>query len=310
MFPQSFSSIPSLKQVASLSGALLLGACFSSQATAAILMNASDSFGDYSFYTGVHWVGGAAPVGGEDYVADGYAIRTNQTTAFVGDSLSLVNGGNLIIKNPNGTTVGNLISDNGKITAGASPSVFLYGALAINAGGLTVDAASGSISLYSVVSGAGLLTVDTTSANALRLRSSNTFSGGTQILDGSLEVSAANGLGTGNVVAGAGTLLTFTSLTVDTFVDDSAQIVLADTALLALDFTGTDTIAGLSLDGGLTNADIGIWGAIGNGSAEFTSALITGSGLLNVTSIPEPSTSGAALGVIALLAAVRSRRRA
>jgi hypothetical protein len=62
---------------------------------------------------------------------------------------------------------------------------------------------------------------------------------------------------------------------------------LATGATLNLNFVGTDVIESLFIDG--ASQAVGTWGAIGSG-AEFTSALLTGSGLLQISEfVPPPS---------------------
>ena len=109
----------------------------------------------------------------------------------------------------------------------------------------------------------------------------------------------------------------------DTFLDTSVIRLTADTSLpsttsvfitgvendvtdglMELFFTGINDISGLHFNG--SQQALGTWGAIGNGSVDFTSGFFTGTGMLNV--IPEPATMGLlALGGLALLG---RRRRA
>lgn len=71
------------------------------------------------------------------------------------------------------------------------------------------------------------------------------------------------------------------------FLADDADVKLLTGGVLDLNFGGIDLIDSLFIDG--VSQAIGTWGAIGS-TAEFTSPLITGSGLLQVnTFIPPPS---------------------
>ena len=72
-----------------------------------------------------------------------------------------------------------------------------------------------------------------------------------------------------------------------------------DGASLTLNFSGEDTLNSLFIDGGW--AATGTWGAVGSGAAH-TSSLLAGTGILNVTAVPEPSTL--VLALVAIFSAV------
>jgi autotransporter-associated beta strand protein len=106
----------------------------------------------------------------------------------------------------------------------------------------------------------GALTKD--GAGALALTSTNTYQGDTTVLAGKLSVSNAS----------------FTN---------AADVYLATGGLLELNYAGgPDVIDSLFIDG--VSQAIGTWGAVGSG-ADFSSPLIAGPGLLQVsTFIPPP----------------------
>ncbi|HMP07858.1 MAG TPA: autotransporter-associated beta strand repeat-containing protein [Lacipirellulaceae bacterium] len=85
---------------------------------------------------------------------------------------------------------------------------------------------------------------------------------------------------TGDTIVDAGTLRLGTAS-----LANSADVRLSSGALLDLNFAGTDVIRSLYIDGESQAA--GIWGAVGSG-AEFTSSLLAGTGLLNVTTYVPP----------------------
>jgi len=64
------------------------------------------------------------------------------------------------------------------------------------------------------------------------------------------------------------------------FLNDTADVLLLDGALLDLNFSGSDTIGSLFIDG--VSQALGTWGAPGSGAAN-TSSLFSGSGILNVS---------------------------
>jgi autotransporter-associated beta strand protein len=91
---------------------------------------------------------------------------------------------------------------------------------------------------------------------------------------GTLALTNANSY-TGNTAVQAGTLsLGFASL------PNAADVLISNGAALNLNFAGTDMIRALFLNGASQAA--GTWGAVGSG-AQFTSPLITGAGLLQVS---------------------------
>lgn len=99
-----------------------------------------------------------------------------------------------------------------------------------------------------------------TGAGTLVLSGANTFAGDTVVEQGSLSLTTS-------------------------FLANSADVKLLTGASLNLGFAGTDVIDSLFIDG--VSQAIGIWGAVGSG-AEFTSPLITGAGLLQVSTFVAP----------------------
>ncbi|MCI0331889.1 MAG: autotransporter-associated beta strand repeat-containing protein [Planctomycetes bacterium] len=69
------------------------------------------------------------------------------------------------------------------------------------------------------------------------------------------------------------------------YLADAADVYLSNSGTLDLGFAGNDVVRSLYLNG-VSQAE-GFWGAEGSG-AQFTSPLITGSGLLHVTTTPPP----------------------
>ena len=119
---------------------------------------------------------------------------------------------------------------------------------------------------------------------------------------GILTLTGANTF-TGNLALEGGTL-SLGSI----FIGDTANVSFLTGAVLNLTYNGTDTIAGLFING--TEQAVGTWGSL-TSLADHKSAFFTGSGILNVTGavIPEPSTYAALAGAAALSLVVLRRRR-
>ena len=101
-----------------------------------------------------------------------------------------------------------------------------------------------------------------TGAGTLSLTGANTYAGDTTVEQGTLSIGTA-------------------------YLADGANVNLLTGATLNLNFAGTDVIDSLFIDG--ASQAVGTWGAVGSG-ADFTSPLITGTGLLQVAAfIPPPS---------------------
>ncbi|MCC7474138.1 MAG: autotransporter-associated beta strand repeat-containing protein [Pirellulales bacterium] len=110
-----------------------------------------------------------------------------------------------------------------------------------------------------------------TGAGTLALNAASTYTGDTRVQAGALRLATAS-------------------------LSNSADVYLSTGALLDLAYSGQpDSINQLFFEG-LPQA-VGVWGAVGSG-AQFTSSLLTGTGLLSVTSIGSPSPPGPAGNVI------------
>lgn len=154
-----------------------------------------------------------------------------------------------------------------------------------------------------------------TNIGTLTLSRANTYSGGTSVQAGVLAGTIDGVLGTGDVTVFSGATLQLSGGTSNNYINDLADLILASgTPTVALNFTGTDTIGMLSVDGGLTWLPEGVYGSststapLGNQLSVFTG---TGTVTVTATMIPEPATAAAgAVTALGLLARRRSRRRA
>lgn len=123
------------------------------------------------------------------------------------------------------------------------------------------------------------------------------ISDGGAVIDLSIDVPLVNGafsksgagalaLGGANSYAGDTTVIEGILSLGNSFLDDAADVYLSTGATLDLDFMGSpDVIDSLLIDG--VSQSAGVWGAVGSG-AQFTSPLITGTGLLEVTTFVAP----------------------
>lgn len=88
---------------------------------------------------------------------------------------------------------------------------FAPGSVVVGAGGLTVDTEGGKAQITSTLSGNGTLTK--TGEGRLRLTTTNTFSGGTMIEGGVIEIAGSSALGTGATTLGNGELRAIANVT-------------------------------------------------------------------------------------------------
>lgn len=101
-------------------------------------------------------------------------------------------------------------------------------------------------------------------AGVLALTGTNTYAGHTSVTGGTLRLNSAT-------------------------LANGADVYLAAGTTLDLTFGGADVVDSLYIDG--TSMAAGVWGAVGSGAA-FTSPLITGTGMLQVTTFVPPALGG------------------
>jgi fibronectin-binding autotransporter adhesin len=152
-------------------------------------------------------------------------------------------------------------------------------------------------------------------AGAWFLTNASTYTGGTTVSGGTLTAGHDGALGSGTVTVVSGGSLTLQNGSANNYIGDLAKLILtssnAATPFISLNFTGTDTVGGLSFDNGATFVPAGTYGSASSGAA-FTNTDFTGAGTLTVlAAAPEPSQWAAfGLGMLGLGGlAIKARRR-
>ncbi len=156
---------------------------------------------------------------------------------------------------------------------GAYPE--LTGDLTFQVGGL--NATVGAVTVNGPISGNYALAK--TAPGTLILNAINTYTGGTTVSEGVLDVRKDGGLGSGTVTVNSGATLKVGSGSTQDYIHNSATLFLSGTANLG--YAGTDTIKALSFNGGATFENPGTWGAL-TSTATYKDSRFTGAGLLNV----------------------------
>ena len=181
-------------------------------------------------------------------------------------------------------------------------------------GGFRHAASSGGITVASTISGAGTLVVTNTTnatySGVTLTQVNNTYSGGTSVsANGFLIVAADGALGGGNVTV-TNAKLTLGGGTLHNYIGNSATLTFSAglaASAINLNFSGTDTLAAISLDGGSNYLGVGTYSASALNTL-YGSSAFTGAGNLQV--VPEPGSAALlGLGLLLVTALVRRQRR-
>lgn len=311
-------------------GSIIACSALLSSHAATVTQTASNSSGNSGFNSSLNWSNALAPAPGNNYVNSGFTLRTpNNSTAsftFAGDSLTfdgenavfLYKGGNggTIIVNDLRLSNGSRFSQGGG--SGAGIGMTLGGAITLSNGGIIETGAGNALGrstrVTANIGGSGGIVfrnheVAGGGLGLTTLQGNNTYTGGTVVGDGVLShnfrLVVESNLGAGGDISVLGGAQL--KLDINTAISSDQNLILA-TGLAAgsvfLNYSGTDSIAGLSFNGGDTFAAAGTYGAIGSG-AMFQNALFLGAGTLTV--VPEPAE--VSLAIVAGLACLALTRR-
>lgn len=251
----------------------------------------ADNWGAFNGATGtLDIINGTVFLNDQSTVELGYgkaqAQALSQGNIWVRDNGTLLTQANFAERAPTGRGFmyfdgGTLKVDSGADAAQLSNLIDAGVPVIVEDGGMTFDTngATDSTIAGPMVSIGGLGGLTVVGGGSLSLTGANSYVGDTVVEGSTLNISSA-------------------------YLEDAASVRLSSSAVMDLNFAGTDTIRQLFFDGSAQAA--GTWGAIGSG-ADHESSHFTGSGLLQVT-VPEPSTMLLLLGAVCGIAALAGRK--
>jgi autotransporter-associated beta strand protein len=231
------------------------------------------------------------PAGKGIYPAGGtLAISTGGGSGYLGMPLVTVTGGS----GANAMAIANL---SGGVVTGVTMTApgqnYLAGdvlSFAFAGGGATTPASTFTYTLQAAdvaPNSAGGLTK--LGSGKLLLGAVNTYSGPTMVAAGTLDAELDGALGSGNVSVAAGATLLLENGVTNGYIGTGANLVMSSSAAANLNFSGTDTINGLSVNGGATYLAPGTYGSSSSGAANADDTHFTGNGILNVLTTPSVS---------------------
>jgi autotransporter-associated beta strand protein len=150
----------------------------------------------------------------------------------------------------------------------ASENINVNGTYPTLTGPLTIQVGSINVSVGTAIFNAainGPYGINKTSTSTLELSAANTYTGGTTVSGGTLDAHVAGSLSSGDVLVVAGAT---NQLDVSTAMGSSSRLLLASqtTSIVRLANGISDSIGGLSFDGGATYQANGTWGGTSSGA--------------------------------------------
>lgn len=337
-YSQKFPRAGLFRDIRLILALALLIVATTARSLAQISLTATDAAGTSSFNAGGNWTGGQAPSAQNDYVVNGFYLRTPENNAsphvFAGRSLTVQGGGALLLKSTASATVrvDALTLNNGFVShfgAGGS-TISLAGSMRVASGGAHLYAGNGSLWINSATTLDGnaivwgsldpSLSVQTFGAFVFNTGGRLTLSATTNVnnsvadvnfiqafssvyvfnIDSDLEEAYISGEGTlSRIDATFGGKFEFNLTGLDYDIGDSWQIVNHGSIGGALSYSGSFSV------NGFTETTAGIWTSA-NGSLQFSEA--TGY-LTAIAAIPEPSVFGLVAAGAAVLSMGSRRRR-
>jgi len=275
--------------------------------TGTLILSGTNTYGATTISAGKLQVGDGGTTGtlGRGNVINNSVLAFNRSNTYTVSndisgtgSLIKLGAGTLILAS-NNTFRGGVTINEGTLQIGDGSFGGKLGTGNVTNNAALVFNRSNAYTASNVISGAGSLTK--LGAGALTLSgTNNTYSGLTTVAAGALIGTVDSAFGTSDITVATNATLVLQGGVLNNYIEDWASLRLATNATLTLNFTGVDTIGGISLDGGVT------WLAPGVYNASAFSALGTGTytGNGSFNAVPEPASAlmiGFGGGLIALI---------
>jgi autotransporter-associated beta strand protein len=247
-------------------------------------------------------------------IENGASLQVLSAGAYLGTGNFTINGGSIQTAGSGTLNIGGGGTQiwNGNFTTSLGASSLNMGTKAVDLNGgirtVTITATSNNRTntVGGVISNGGLVVSHTGSTASLVLTGANTYAGGTTVNTTAILATSATGtFGVGSItVADLATLTLGNNMSIG----DTAGLTFGNSTI-NLNYTGTETVSSLFSSVTSTSMANGIGYTATDLNNFFGGSFFTGTGLITVASVPEPSTYAALLGAFVLGGAVIVRRR-